>query len=572
MTTKQQPFILLFLCAILVFLFPRLGMTAEISTSVDRNPVNVSDSFQIIFTATEEPDGEPDFSVLNEDFTLINQSQSNNSSWINGQLSSSLQWFVTVMAKQAGTLTIPAIQFGSDRSQALQIQVLKTTNNANAPVDDDLFLEVDATPENTYLQSQIIYTLRVYTRITINQARLNEPELSDAVIERLGEDSNYNTQINGVAYSVTERKYALFPQKSGTLTINPIVLTAEVSAGNHNNPFFNGFFNSQLSKTKRVESKTISLQIKPAPSSFTAPHWLPAETVSLTQQWSTSTQAVKVGEPLTRTLTLQAQGTTVGQLPDLESLSTDNNLKSYPDQPVINEQKNASGLTAYREQKIALIPSKPGSYTLPAIEIPWFNTKTQKTEIATLPETLITAIAATSDTSATPADLNADADTEKTAPINQVSTPSPQLPTVTHDYFWPGLATFLGLGWLITVIGVISKRTQAVARSHQAPPTPTEPSTSKRLKKAYENNNPEQAKQALLDWGKQEFSASSLGAVARCCHARLRDEILLLDQVLYSKDAPQWAGKKLFQAFTEHQARTHLDKTEKTVLKPLYRL
>ncbi len=382
MTTKQQPFILLFLCAILVFLLPRLGITAEITTSVDRNPINLSDSFQITFTATEEPDGEPDFSALSEDFTLLNQSQSNNSSWTNGQLSSSLQWIVTVMAKQAGTLIIPAIPFGTDSSQILQIQVQKTANTANAPVDDDLFLEVDATPENTYLQSQIIYTLRVYTRININQARLNEPELSDAVIERLGEDSNYNTQINGVAYSVTERKYALFPQKSGALTINPIVLTAEVSAGNHNNPFFNGFFNSQLSKTKRVESKAISLQIKPAPSSFTAPHWLPAENVSLTQQWSANTQALKVGEPLTRTLTLQAQGTTVGQLPDLESLSSDNSLKSYPDQPVINEQKNTSGLTAYREQKIALIPSKPGSYTLPAIEIPWFNTKTQKTELA----------------------------------------------------------------------------------------------------------------------------------------------------------------------------------------------
>ena len=243
MTTKQQPFILLFLCAILVFLLPRLGITAEITTSVDRNPINLSDSFQITFTATEEPDGEPDFSALSEDFTLLNQSQSNNSSWTNGQLSSSLQWIVTVMAKQAGTLIIPAIPFGTDSSQILQIQVQKTANTANAPVDDDLFLEVDATPENTYLQSQIIYTLRVYTRININQARLNEPELSDAVIERLGEDSNYNTQINGVAYSVTERKYALFPQKSGALTINPIVLTAEVSTGNHNNPFFNGFFN-----------------------------------------------------------------------------------------------------------------------------------------------------------------------------------------------------------------------------------------------------------------------------------------------------------------------------------------
>jgi len=63
--------------------------------------------------------------------------------------------------------------------------------------------------------------------------------LADAVIEKLTEDSNYGTKINGVDYSVTERKYAIFPQKSGTLTIKPLVLTAAVLSGGR--PAFNSF-------------------------------------------------------------------------------------------------------------------------------------------------------------------------------------------------------------------------------------------------------------------------------------------------------------------------------------------
>ena len=59
-----------------------------------------------------------------------------------------------------------------------------------------------------------LYTVRLYRRVDVAQAELSEPELADAVIEKLGEDSNYNTVVNGVSYLVTERKYAIFLRKA----------------------------------------------------------------------------------------------------------------------------------------------------------------------------------------------------------------------------------------------------------------------------------------------------------------------------------------------------------------------
>jgi hypothetical protein len=223
--------------ASLVFFFlllisaPQSIFAADINVSVDRNPVSLDESFQIIFTATEPPDGEPDFSPLEQDFSILSQSNSSSSSWINGKSSKTVQWTLSVMAKQAGSLVIPPVKFGNDVSQSSTILVTENTPNKAVNTDEDLFLEVDATPENPYIQSQVIYTLRLYTRVDIQQARLNEPELADAVIEKLGDDSSYNTQVNGVNYSVTERKYAIFPQKSGQLTIKPLILTAEVLSG-----------------------------------------------------------------------------------------------------------------------------------------------------------------------------------------------------------------------------------------------------------------------------------------------------------------------------------------------------
>jgi len=349
----------LFFLLLLLNLVPGNVFAAQIGVSFDRNPVSLDESFQIIFTANDTPDNDPDFGPLEQDFEILGQSQSSNSSWINGQSSKTIQWTVNVMAKHPGSLVVPAVKFGDDVSQPASVLVTQATANKAVDTDDDLFLEVEATPQSPYVQSQVLYTVRLYRRVEIAQASLNEPELGDAVIEKLGDDSNYNTQINGVNYLVTERKYSIFPQKSGSLTIKPLMLTAEVVANTR--PNFNGFFNSQMTKTKKISSKSVTLDVKPAPATFTGKHWLSAEQLVLKEEWSGDNQQMKVGEPLTRTLTLLAKGTTVGQLPEINIGKIDDRLKTYPDQPVLQEQKKPEGLIAFREEKIAIIPQKRAS-------------------------------------------------------------------------------------------------------------------------------------------------------------------------------------------------------------------
>jgi hypothetical protein len=554
--TWLELFLLLFLLA------TQSAFAAEIKVSVDRNPVSLDESFQIIFTATESPDDDPGFGPLEQDFSILSQSSGSSSSWVNGKSSKMVQWKLNVMAKQAGNLVIPAIQFGKDVSQSITIRVTDKAANKAVNSDEDLFIEVEATPKNPYIQSQVFYTLRLYTRVDISQARLNEPELADAVIERLGEDSNYNTQVNGVNYSVTERKYAFFPQKSGKLTIKPLLLTAEVVTGSR--PGFNGFFNSQISKTKRVESKEITLDVKPVPASFTGKHWLSAEQMVLKQDWSGDIQQMKVGEPLTRTLSLVAKGTTVGQLPELNTTNTNDQLKAYPDQPVLQEQKKVDGLLAFREEKIALIPSKAGSYTLPAIEIPWFNTQSQKMEIAKIPETILNTVAAATQTVAIEPAMTS------TLPEKVEIAPVINSPQETNIWLW--VSVFLGAGWLITIVIFLTKRTvkKPVIENNDADISLK--TCVKDLKKACANNNALAAKDALLEWGRQKFNATNLGAIAGFCDARLRDEILHLNHTLYGKDVGQWQGKKLFQTFTENKALERITTQADKSLEPLYRL
>lgn len=545
---------------LLTMLYTGFAQAVEINVAVDRNPVSINDSFQLTFSAAESPDDDPDFTPLQRDFEILGQQQSTNASWVNGSFTKAITWTLNVMAKRTGKLQIPAIAFGDDSSKPLSITITQAAdvNGGN----QDLFLQVEVEPKQVYVQSQLIYTLRLYRRVQITQASLTEPEPDDAVVEKLTEDSNYNTQIDGVSYAVTERKYAILPQQSGVLTIPPLVLNAQVISSGRSR--FNGFFGSQITKTKRVTSKAVTVEVLPAPESAKGDYWLPAEQVYVEQKWSNDELEVKVGEPLTRTLSILAKGATVSQLPEFGARQDNPQLKSYPDQPVLKEQKTAEGLIALREEKIAFIPSSPGTYTLPAIEIPWFNTQTGQMETASIPAVTLTAVGAATPVMAPVSSLTG---TQETAAGRETTV------LETENPVWMWLALFFGTGWLMTLLLMFRRR---FTRPEQPEPVDLAQrrlkDLSKALKKACQEHDPQRAKQALLQWGKIHFGANSLGAIAPHCEARLRDEILYLNQCLYAAEKSSWNGKKLFQAFSEHQARKQMNKLHDPALEPLYRV
>ena len=520
-----------------VFLFISGLVFADIQVSLDRNPVHVNESFQIIFTATSQPDGEPDFTPLQDNFEILDQQRSSNSSWINGRSSRNEKWILTAMAKQAGEILIPPISFGSELSKPLQVNV---SQNQTAPQShDDIFLEVSVSTDKPYLQSQVIYTLKLYHHPQLLQGKLEEPQLKDAVIEKLADDSKYDTQINGVDYTVITRKYAIFPQQAGQVTIPALNLTAEVMT--QRRPVFNGFFNQQSTEVKRVVSKAITLNVLPAPTEYKDNAWLPADAVELNQDWSDNQLQIKVGEPLTRTLHLTAKGTTVGQLPELSSSTSIDSLKTYPDQPVLKEDKLDDGLTASREEKIAYIPSKPGDYSLPAIEINWFNTQTRQMSKTTLPGVTIHAIA------------NTETNVQPTQ--TPIETPSNSIVTTVDTgqvRLWQAISAFLAFAWLLTGFAYYRlaknhpEKTVTLSKKIKA----TETDLTADLNQACQENNAQLANESLLAWGKQHYAVDNLISLAGFCSPELSQEIQQLNANLYSGQHQNWQGAALWQAFS----------------------
>ena len=553
---------------LLLMLFSASVSAAQIDVSVDRNPITITDSFQLTFSTTDSPEEDPNFTPLKQDFDIINQQKSSQLSWVNGSTNKTIQWTLSVMAKRSGNLQIPAISFGNDMSQPLSITVIETTPLSAISDDNELFLEVEASPTNAYVQAQVLYTVRLYQRINLAQATLSDPNLDNTVVEKLGEDRQYNTKVKGVTYLVTERHYAIFPQQSGAMTIAPLVLTADVITDDPRSRF-NSFFSNQSTLTKRILSKAINLNVQASPTTFNGDHWLPAQQLALKETWSNDALQVKVGEPITRTLTIVAKGATSSQLPDLSMQQVNPELKIYPDQAVINDQKAGDGIIAMREQKIAFIPSTAGNYTLPAINIPWFNTQTQEIEQAQLPAVTLVAIA--SEPASTPVNNGPTVPAIQSPQQSLAITSGPSSIPPSNIWMWTTLG--FGIAWLFTLLFIFwtrfnKPRTKIKSTGDNTPIKLKE--IIKELKTACADNNPHAAQKALIKWATVSYNITNLVELNHYCDDDFQAELTKLNHALYAKDKLAWDGSGLLQAVMSKQTKQSLSKNADEPLLPLY--
>ncbi|WP_434149200.1 BatD family protein [Methylocaldum gracile subsp. desertum] len=539
----------------LIFLFHAgSASAAAISVTADRDPVPVSESFTLIFSAEKTPDDDPDFAPLEKDFHVLGQSQSSQISLINGRFSKRTEWQVTVMAKRTGTLTVPPIAFGTDRSQPLTLQVAGSPPPLAGGNGEDFFLEVEAEPKNPYVQAQVIYTVRVLSRVHFSAANLSDPSAEDALIQRLGDDRRYTTHRSGHQYTAIERKYAIFPQKSGTLLLEPLTLEARSAAGGRS--LFNQFFNHST-HILRAHSDSVRLDVRPIPAAFSGKHWLPAEHLEIDDSWSQNAPQTTVGEPITRTITVRADGTTVGLLPELEpqaSRQSPADIKRYPDQPLLNEEKLTTGLASVRQEKIALIPARSGTYRIPPIEIPWWNTKTERMEAARVPERTLTVLPGAQSPESTPPALPTTRSGSSAAPARpESSLPSEALPAGPASGLWFWLALLFGLGWIGTAAAWwLSGRPRKTPVPQSYDDGRSERSAANALRIACRKNDPAAARQALLDWARQRWpSALTMGLedLERRCKGELGREVERLNRTLYRHPEPGWQGQALWAAF-----------------------
>ena len=312
----------------------------------------------------------PETGDLENYFEILDQQQSYNMQTINGSTTSQVTWTYSLAPKTTGKLTIPALTFKDAQSAEIQVNVLSGNDTSKAP---DAFIEIEVDKKQAYVQEQIIYTLRLFTIGRLTSGSLSEPVTSNAIIEQLGEDKKFYRMAHHRRYEVIERKYLVFPQNSGQLTIEE--------------QNFNGVLidsNNRRRIRARDKSEAVTINVIPPPAEFTGDIWLPASSFHLSENWQGDPSKLFVGDSITRSIDMTALGLLGSALPPIV-MSSQKGLKVYPDQAVVESVQHELGAQASRKQANALVAITASQISLPEINIPWWDTINNIERVETIP-------------------------------------------------------------------------------------------------------------------------------------------------------------------------------------------
>jgi hypothetical protein len=505
-------------------------VAAEVQVSIDRNPVQVNESFQLVFSLDADPDRDPDFSALQQDFLILSNRRSSGISIINGEYQRSVKWGLKLMAKQVGEFTVPAIRFGNESSKPFQVTV-KPSSMASVP-HDRLVLELLADKSEVFVQGQVILTLRLLSATDISAYQFGDISLQnlDAVIEPLGDERQYQTRIADRSYLVLEQQFALFPQQSGRLTVAPARAEVRLPSKSSFDPFRTG------GEIRQLRSQSLFVDVAPVPAEFKGPYWLPADKVELREEWQGDLTALVAGEPVTRSLSLLAEGLTAAQLPELELIRIAG-IKQYPDQAELENRRSGKGVTGERVQKVALIPGTAGRYLVPAINLPWWNLQSGKMEIATIPEREIIVSAAAGVSIVEP-------------PVAEAQTTLQESAPAAANPFWLWLSLALASGWMLSALYWWYRLRAPTGATKSSPGEhPDLRQARKQLQQACNDSDAISARRVLLSWGQALLAPrriSNLHQLGDTLGADLRHEIEMLNQSLYAPSAESWRGQALW--------------------------
>ena len=522
-----------------------LGLIA----SVDRDQLDSGETVELTLESNDATlFGKPDLTPLDALFEVRGTRQVNHLTNLGDDNKATTRWIITLQPKQSGTVIIPPLQVGDYHSQPISLTVSPSSARENelAPV----FIESSLDQPSVYVQAQAILTLRIYHSVALyDDSSLTPLLLSDAIVEQLGESRTYEKMINGVRHGVIEVRYGIYPQHSGQLIIPAQTFSAtQVDSQQATAPAPLG---PKPGKMVHVTSAEIALEVKPKPADYpNTAAWLPARSLSMSETWNPEPDHCQVGDSLTRTLTLKAEGLSSAQLPALPATDV-NGLRRYPDLPQLSNQISENGLIGSREEREALVPTRVGQVELPAVEVVWWNTHEDRLERSYLP-------ARTLQVAENPS-LAVD------APVNN------ELLAVSDDstlWRWQlstmilTLTSLLGFGlwWR-------ARWQPAILRAAQTGPSPR--TLLDDLKRACLANDPQATRQALDAWARQQ--PETLAEMA-ARFVLLSDALDGLNGALYSETGQHWQGEELWKAIRNIPAaeREQDAGSDTSSLPPLY--
>lgn len=409
--------------AFLLFLLLKIILPAQAEevkfTGSANSTVAIGEQFVLVYNVNAEASrfSGPSFN----NFSVLagpNSSTSSSIQIINGSVSQTVSYRYTyyLTANSEGTYTIPpASVFVNGRkyfSNQITIKVIKGnrsnqtySNNRNQhnsqrqEAEDfsseisgqDVFIKAQVNKSNPYQGEQIILTYKLYTKVQISQYVINKSSTNNGfwsqdLTKENSKPEIYTETVNGEKYQVAEiRKVALFPQKSGKLTISPIQVEAlaqvvSKSRRHSNDPFFDDFFSdffgpSVQNVKKTLRSNNLVINVKPLPASG-QPSDYSGAVGNFNLKSEIDRTSLKANESVTLKLTVFGSGNL--KLIDKLDAQLPPDFEIYDPKTTDRINTSNTGISGSRTFEYLMIPRNPGTYKIKPVVFTYFDLQKNK--------------------------------------------------------------------------------------------------------------------------------------------------------------------------------------------------
>jgi hypothetical protein len=545
-----------------------LPALADLSASLDRRDAMVGETV-VLTLETSDPKQrlDADFSVLADNFHVLGQQSESQVSVVNGQQTARVRLLVTLEPKRDGRLEIPAIAIDGQQTAPLVLNVRPAPQLAPG-ASEPVFIETEYQPQagQIWVHSQVNLVIRLFYEFRLSEGSMSEPAPEHASLQLLNERP-YQAQRNNTRYWVLERRYALFPERSGELVIPAVEFTGRINE----RPAQGSLWNSNRGRRIRVEGETLTLSVKPKPTAYPDSPWLPARAFEVQQSITIPDGGLKVGEPVTRTVSMDVVGLDSSMLPELSWPELEN-ARVYPDSPETITRNDGSWLTSRSQSRFAVVPEQAGELVLPELRIDWWDTVNARVQQAVIPAEVVTVLPGAITALATPAPAIGTAPAVPASSSGAASV----IREVSDAGSWPAITALFAVLWLLTLLAWLKGRAVTKDVQSAGPESPDQAQLLTALQRACRKGDAREAANLLSLWVRHEQDAITEPGINGLAQViddhELREQLIELDKARWaSSEHASWNGKALwagFERWRKKRLAAHRGTSKKTLSLP----
>ncbi len=376
--------------AIIFLFFATTIASAQVKfeAKVSKNKLGVNERLRIDFEMNKDGDNfvPPSF----QDFTVVggpNTSVSN--SWSNGKRSFAKTYSYFLAPKKRGNFTIKQATIEIDgqtyKTFPVTINVTAAVDQPNAPpkasdlASEKIHLVAEVSKANPYLNEAITVVYKLYVAVEIGVDSWREkdsPRFNDFWSQNI-EIKGFNVEngeYQGEEYRyVVLRKTVLYPQKTGKLKLEPLVLDLTVEVPNGKFDIFGRRLVTKVPRTVTAGNRIID--VKPLPEEG-KPSDFKGAVGDFSFNVTTSKDQLNASESLQAKIEVSGKGNL--KLFELPKLNVPSSLEVYEPEHLENVSTNLSGMQGKISDTYTIVPQFKGKYPIPTISFSYFDLKTER--------------------------------------------------------------------------------------------------------------------------------------------------------------------------------------------------